>query len=334
MSNEQFPESAIGVDTVVLYHKACNDGKAAAWAVWNTLGDTAIYLPYQYKDEWPRECKGMHVIMVDLSITFDEFMAINDDIKSLLIIDHHKSAQELTHLFPPVANYEEYLKERPQMEHGGRVHIDMEECGSVLAWRFFGNLPKDTIVPLALQMVNDYDLWKHVIPDTKSFNAWLAQSSVSIQAFNTQVLKGDEIDESVLEIGDALLAKDASIASSVVKNYVCPCESNKGLKYALVNGPHHLRNEISDLLVDKYDFVVVYNRRSAVTVVSLRGKKGGGVDLSALAKRYGGGGHMDAASFSFPHHVHVDLTAFADVKITFMDRFKAAVQAFKSPLGK
>lgn len=329
-----FEVPAKPVDTVVLYHKACNDGKAAAWAAWNTLGDSAIYLPYQYNDPWPIQCENMHVIMVDLSITWDQYMQVRDDILSILIIDHHKSAEELTHHFPALKNYDEYLKERPKLEQGGRVHIDMSECGAILAWRFFGNLPKSAPVPLALKMVNDYDLWKHEISDTRAFNAWLSQSSVGTPAFNTQVLKGDDVDEAVLEIGEAILRHDTNIATSVVKNYPCKCVSNRGVKYVLVNGPHHLRNEISDQLMSDNDFVVVYNRRTHATVVSLRGKKDGPIDLSAVAKRYGGGGHKDAASFTFPHGRPVDLTTFVDVKVTLKDRFSAMIKAFKDPFGK
>lgn len=336
MSNEQFPKSVISADTVVLYHKGCNDGLASAWAAWTAFGDKASYLPYQYGDEWPWQCKGMHVVMVDLSITAEQYAKIADDIKSLIIIDHHKTAEDLQHRFMSVKSFDAYMGKRLTTWDIPLIYFDLAECGAVLSYRFFTDcmeLPLEQM-PMALQLVNDYDLWKHKLADSKAFNAWMRNVDVSIASFNTQVSFGDSVSEKVLEIGEALLGYDQSIAKSVVKNYVRKCITNRGVTYALVNGPHHLRNEISDILKDEYDFVVVYNQRTHKTIVSLRGNGSKVIDLSAVAKKYGGGGHHDSASFSFYNDKPVSLLTFADKKVTFMERIRSAINAFKSPLVK
>ncbi|MNX85689.1 hypothetical protein D3C86_1175380 [compost metagenome] len=74
----------------------------------------------------------------------------------------------------------------------------------------------------------------------------------------------------------------------------------RGYKVAVVNGPSHVRNEVSEEIMKKHhdvDFVMVYQIRSAKVVVSLRGRDKR-INMGVIAGEFGGGGHEDAAAFS------------------------------------
>lgn len=45
---------------VVMYHRACNDGIASAWAAYHYFGEDAQYIPWQYGDKIP-ELTGKEV---------------------------------------------------------------------------------------------------------------------------------------------------------------------------------------------------------------------------------------------------------------------------------
>jgi uncharacterized protein len=58
------------------------------------------------------------------------------------------------------------------------------------------------------------------------------------------------------------------------------------------------KSEIAHRLTDDYPFSIVWSMDSRGKVAwSLRSRRNGGIDVSLVAKKYGGGGHFHAASF-------------------------------------
>ncbi len=315
-------------DTVVLYHRGCNDGIVAAWAARGKLGDSAIYLPYQYGEDTPLECVDKHVIMVDLSLKLDRLDELKAKVKSVLIIDHHKTAIELEGHLIDVRTYSDYLKlrdDKAEVEKG-MLYLDQNYSGAVLSWAFFNDLVEIDLVslPIGLQHVHDYDLWIHELEETKAVNAWLINDRLTMERVDLLMSDTLNLPESILDVGNALLRYDDKIIRSVVREYVQIVDIGDGKVAALVNAPHHLRNELSDLLSDRYAYVVVYSKRKNRTVYSLRSKKDS-YDVSEIAARFGGGGHSEAAAFST---VHSELDDYVQesvfVKPRFMRRLKMA----------
>jgi len=281
-------------DTVVLYHRSCNDGIAAAWAAYQYLGEGALYAPYQYGDELPAIVQGRHLIMVDLSLPAEMLNLDELGVASLLIIDHHKTAQPLIAITDTVSNVDQYLKLR---EDGQRtfLYFDLAFSGAVLTWMFFAPADRAHAVPEALRMIQDYDLWKHELVGSRQFNAWLAAGDRSIERFNRGLRADGSVTAEVIASGHVLMEYDRRIAQSVAKLYVRPVKW-KGMMVATVNAPAHLRNEVADILSAQYPVVVCYTVRDEEVVYSLRSS--GEVDVSALAEQFDGGGHSKAAAFA------------------------------------
>lgn len=297
--------------TIVLYHRGCNDGIVAAWAAHTKFGDAAKYIAYQYGEELPVDVFGNHVIMVDLSLPEELLQKTKAEVESILIIDHHKTAMKIEYALQPVKTYSEYKRLRAQGDVGF-MRFDLEHSGAVLTWAFFNDV-EDIVVeelPWALRLIQDYDLWQHRFPDTKPVNAWLINGGLTIPRVAELMAHEGQIPPEVLAVGKSLMAYDDKIIRSVIREYLEVYTTPDGFKFVMVNAPHHLRNEIGDRLSTKYDFVVLYTRRKERTVYSLRARKGG-FDTSTISERYGGGGHAEASAFSIAHPVFTQRQAQA-----------------------
>ena len=75
-----------------IYHGNCADGFGAAWAVRAALKDVEFFTGH-YGDD-PPDVTGRHVIMVDFSYKRPVLDRMAMAARSILILDHHKSAAE------------------------------------------------------------------------------------------------------------------------------------------------------------------------------------------------------------------------------------------------
>lgn len=290
-------------DTVVLFHRGCNDGLAAAWAASKVLPEGTQYIQYQYGEELPPMPHDKHLILVDLSLTPEQIkMLYPQHIKSILIIDHHKTAIERLHGLPAIYSYNSYMLQRDSAERPIWLLADTTRSGATLAWAFFNNrLTTENWtadIPSVLTYIEDYDLWKFNFGATMPANTWLLNGPAEFKRLDAMVGEDGEVKKEIIETGMVVMEYDQRISKTVRRGYVEEGEY-EGHKFALVNGPHHLRNIICDALNDKYAFSVCYNRRADHTVFSIRSV---GPDVSVLAERFGGGGHAKAAAFTLSNN--------------------------------
>ena len=78
---------------ICIYHGNCADGFTAAWAVWRMFGDDVEFVPGVYGHE-PPDVAGKHVLMVDFSFKRAVLETMATSAKSIVILDHHKTAAE------------------------------------------------------------------------------------------------------------------------------------------------------------------------------------------------------------------------------------------------
>ena len=75
-----------------IYHAFCADGFGAAWIVRRALGDGVEFHAASYGQE-PPDVTGRDVLMVDFSYKRPVLVQMAAKAKSILILDHHKTAQ-------------------------------------------------------------------------------------------------------------------------------------------------------------------------------------------------------------------------------------------------
>lgn len=292
--------------TLVMYHKACNDGIASAWSAYAQFGEDAEYLPWQYGDKIPFMA-NRDVFMVDLSLTTKVLKEIawSDDAPNfIMIIDHHKSAIEgLEYDFPAIRNYEDLVYHAPRSDQGQVfVYLDIEQAGAMLTWKFFQNWDKTPEAerakpPEILRYIQDYDLWKHEIKNAKAINAWLSNGDLTIERFDSITGFDGKVRYEFIQTGKALMQYDDKIIRHTCRDYIQMVQCGK-FQVPFVNAPHHLRNEIGSRLGEEHPFVVLYTERNGKTIYSLRSKE---MPIDWIATQNGGGGHANAAAFKMTH---------------------------------
>jgi oligoribonuclease NrnB/cAMP/cGMP phosphodiesterase (DHH superfamily) len=225
--------------------------------------------------------------MLDFSVPRNLLLLLAES-HEVWVLDHHKTAKaDLEGLDHP------------------KLHItfDMDKSGAVLAWEFFH---PDTEVPWFLQYVQDRDLWNWQLPHSKSINstigscpreflvwdAWLGANELNILSFVEQgeaiQRMKDRFTEQLIEdprVGLFHIDKDGKL---------------EVIAAPTINAPSFLASEAAYAILNKYPrapFAAVYrdvgNGERHWSLRSMEGR----MDVSEVAKRYGGGGHRNAAGF-------------------------------------
>lgn len=167
-----------------IYHANCCDGFASAWAVHRKFGDAVDFVAVNYGDGPPRKMidKDRDVLIVDFSYPRPVLEEMSVWARSVLVLDHHKTAAEqlaglpgLEHpMFP--ASIEHWLHYGGMIDRGAdgcnlAACFDMERSGAGITLDVLTG-GDETTRPRLIDLVEDHDLWrfKHD-PDTRRFHA-------------------------------------------------------------------------------------------------------------------------------------------------------------------
>lgn len=268
---------------LVIFHGSCADGFCAAWAAWRHFKEAADYLPANY-GEPPPDVARRDVYLLDFSYKQDplrRLVAFNDRVT---VLDHHKTAQaDLTE--PSLAE-----------KCGDKLSVvfDMEKSGGRLAWEHFHS---GTTAPWLVDYTEDRDLWRWALPDSKAVSAFVASYPFDFATWDNwrdQIFPGTRQWDSILDAGEAILRYQQQKVDEQVKN-AREVEID-GYRVLAVNCTH-LTSEIAGKLAEGRPFGAAwFQRADGKRVWSLRSREGG-IDVSEVARKRGGGGHRNAAGF-------------------------------------
>lgn len=245
----------------------------AAWAVRKALGDVEC-VPVIHGDA-PPDVAGRDVIMVDFSFGRAVMQAMYRDARSLLVLDHHKSAQaDLAGL--PFAVF------------------DMNHSGAGMAWDWFH---PDIARPALVNLVEDADLWRHALPCTREFQLRLALEPMDFSSWDRIAGMSTQETEAFVAEGKILRrAFDGEVATLLEDRYTVELAGETGLA---VNAPGRYRSELGHhLALISGSFGLVWCQADGALKISLRSC--GNYDVAELAAKFGGGGHRNASGFTLP----------------------------------
>lgn len=277
-----------------LYHKSCSDGLGAAMAVraWfneqpfdaaqdvprSVINRGIEFKTIQYGDPAP-DVTGLDVFIVDFSFPPDTLRQMAELANSLVMIDHHASAQK-DYGAPSVMPYPENTT----------IIFDMDKAGCILTWEY---LFPTTPPPELFYYLQDRDLWQWKLTQSKEvsaalrsykpfFNVWDEfMTSAGLEKLKAEGAAILRYQNQQIEAG---LSQPAQMVE--ICGYTVPC----------VNCTH-LISELGNELAKGQPFAALYFDTADKRVFSLRSADDG-VDVSEVAKLYGGGGHARAAGFS------------------------------------
>lgn len=277
---------------LIIYHDNCADGFGAAWAAYRKFGtDGAEYLPMQYNDPrvhidddelvFPTQVEGRDVFILDFSFPPSIHFAISDLANITFHRDHHKTAFE-AYGFDP--------NKRFVMEEGGEsIILDPNKSGCVLAWELFHSATPPTI----LELIQDRDLWQWKLDGTKDFATALRSKPFSFEWFDEAMLNV----EGLMADGAAMNRLfDQQLADITKHPTLIDLFGTEDTGLA-VNCTPQFASEAGNTLAKQsgtYGATWCVGEHGQV-FFSLRSI--GEYDVSAIAKRFGGGGHRNAAGF-------------------------------------
>lgn len=260
--------------TYVLYHGNCYDGFGAAFAAWLKFGDRARYIPVLYGKPLPDLPDAEVVYIVDFSYSKDVLLALALKAK-VIVLDHHKTAE---------ADLAEIVGlENPQ------VIFDMHRSGALMTYEhLFPGQP----VPLLFQYLSDRDLWTFKLDQSARVHKAVASFPMDFATWANEFLDLDRLkregavcerlhDQLVQNVCDR--AYDWEIAGHrvpVVNTSIAWSEIGNELLRRNPNAP----------------FAACFTVHRDHVQWSLRSEDHR-EDVSEIAKRFGGGGHRNAAGF-------------------------------------
>ena len=287
-------------DVVCLFHGDCFDGMGAAWTVKRKYPN-AKFIQVEYQKVPPvEELLGKNVLIVDFSYSIHWLTYIAVAAKSLVIYDHHKSAEN------DLRMYNDWVKaERPDLIERFHAVYDLHRSGALITWN---ELFPNTDAPRLIQHISDRDLWNNDLPGTVEIMAGVGAYPLELDTW-TKVftyhhegsfnLEHHNLMDDLEVAGRYILNKqqtDINRLIALTKREITIGEHT----VEMINVPRHLVSEAVGQLAKGAPFAVGYFDTAEGREFSFRSTKGEGLDVSKVAAIIGGGGHMNASGARVP----------------------------------
>lgn len=266
--------------TYILYHKNCYDGFGAAYAAktWEDslpktdIGGESEYIPVAYGEPMPTMEDHSNVFILDFSYPREQLLELKRRMIQVQVIDHHQTAQK-------------------DLEGLPFALFDMKRSGATMAWDYFHEgIPYPALFPY----LQDRDLWTQKLPQTQEVASALRMYPMDFKVWESLVnnagveklkIEGDVVLRFTNNIVD-IMCQQARMMD--VGGYMVPV-ANATIAFS----------EVGQALLKKYPnvpFTAYYlDRADGMRQWGMRSRPD--FDCSEVAKKYGGGGHKNAAGF-------------------------------------
>lgn len=277
-------------DRMIIFHANCVDGFTSAWVAHKRFGrrDTDEYVPAKYGDD-PPSVKGKKVLILDFSYPRDVLLRMKEEADELIVLDHHKTAEE-------------------DLKGLDFCQFDMDRSGCAMTWDYL--FPEYKERPWIVNYAQDRDLWHWRLPSSEHVNALL-------QVYPKDFASWDALNEMDLseakKTGEAInMARSGYINLMKEHARIIQFEGYEGVP--CVNAPFYSISELLHILASDHVSNPIeggegvrfslgwFQRGDGKFQYSLRSK--GEFDVSEIAKRFGGGGHKNAAGFVSDTIIH------------------------------
>lgn len=274
---------------ICFYHSKDLDGHCSGAVVKKRYPDCKM-IGIDYPDEFPMDqIRGEDIILVDYSLQpFSRMIQAANSAKSLLWIDHHSAA---------IKDYEACKKAYDSVNIDKiKAVVDTKFAGCELAWK---TMFPDEAMPITIKMLGRYDVWDKSDPRTDLFQ-------LGVKLLQTDPSK-DNVWDFLFNLEENVTEFDRLIDNGkIVQKYMNQMNADaaktmafevefEGLRFICINkgGGSHSFDTVYN--PEKHDAMLsfVYTNKKEWGVSMYATKKD--IDVSVIAKKYGGGGHVGAA---------------------------------------
>lgn len=280
------PEGFTMTDKLILYHANCPDGFTSMWVAYRALmrwwhnqditegsiPPNIECVPMHYKQP-PPDVTGKDVYICDFSFPRTMLQEMHFKAERLVVLDHHKTAQQ-------------------DLEGLEFCVFDMNRSGAGITWDYFHNGNEPGPRPWLVEYIQDRDLWTWKLPNSRQICDAISSRPLTLEAWDEMAAMPtpDLLDVEGQAIGKY---KTTVIDSHIKQAYITEFE---GYEVPAVNAST-LNSELGNILSKNYPFAVAWSYLGeGIFRYSLRATSN--VDVSAICKKYGGGGHAAAAGFT------------------------------------
>lgn len=283
------------------------DGKCAAFWVkyalmlrdgYNYNNDDFRKINYGFDFPFDDIEKDEEVYIVDFSISPEEMDTLLDITKNVTWIDHHITA---------IDKYKNYNKYVPGLRFNGIAGCMLTYCYMMKLTRYGKETISDVFdpvkmiqdAPLFTKYIADMDVWKFEYGDnTRNFCLGFA-SEENTEPYDDiwmdMINFPDKIENTLIENGKIISKYKKSFAKEYLKSKSFKTVFEGHLALAMNIGLIGSDWFESADNIDDYDMFISFSfggKRWSYTLYSSK------IDVSEIAKKYGGGGHTGAAGFS------------------------------------
>jgi len=261
------------------YHHNDLDGRCAAAIVdkfnkRNNLSQVE-YIEVDYKDVIDVESIVRHevVYIVDFSFKPEVMEEVLKRTTNVVWLDHHKTAMEYKY----------------SIELGGMRSSAWSGCE--LVWR---HLFAERDMPMAVKLIGDYDKWALKLQPAcfEFYEGMKLEKNAPTSSIWEKLFDDNSLVEAVCLQGRMAIRYRDNYCADICKTYGYETEI-EGHK-AFATNLYRFGSKGFGELFDKYDCCLAYIYDGKQFTVSLYSQK---IDVSEIAKKYGGGGHKGAAGF-------------------------------------
>lgn len=297
-------------NVVILTHRHCIDGTSAAFILYdyyNKLEESNMKYsikfilvdpsdPSKEIAEFKEYCQQFgcyKAYSVDIGYKYQDFNQLIEIFPKIIILDHHISSYN-----DISTNFNNILPTNYIFKN--------DKSGATLMWEYFYPVQP---VPLLFQYVEDRDLWKFQLKDSKI----ITEGMYNILSFDNFNIWGEFIKDEKLfikrcyDLGSALVEINERKNNDMIdKGKIITIDGYKVFHVNTMENISTLGSTIcqmvdtnGDLLVD-YALIWHYNAAEELFKCSLRSNAKTDVDVSKIAKGFNpnGGGHKNAAGFT------------------------------------
>lgn len=263
----------------VFYHADCMDGLAAGLAAclyFDFLKTEMKPLQFGWDVDLPDDTEAVWFLDVIPSNINDLYLDLPQG--RIHIIDHHKSTKYL-------ADY--------SRKYGGTFIHDKNHSACVLAWNHFFEA---ITLPLFYEYIEDRDLWKWEMEDSRAVNAFLRSFPMRFPSLlnHIQMEKEPGYFKSAIDQGRGIVRHiDQQVKIMVDSGVVQLLDSPVG-PVPVMNRTCY-RSEVGEYLIKAFSAPLSITFRHKTDGFTCSFRSAGTVDVERLARTFSGGGHSNSS---------------------------------------
>lgn len=263
-------------DIVVIYHGDCSDGFGGAWVAWKKFQKRADYIGAFHGDEPSAGLIGKEVYFIDFVYPKPIMEQLKKTVKKMVIIDHHKTAMDVLDLA------DEKL-------------FNIKHSGAVLSWNYFY---PDKSIPSLLKYIEDRDLWFWKLDKSREVLAYFDLFIFDFKIWDDIISKLDsnKVKKKEFVANGTLLMRQWNNLCGNMLNDAAKVEF-EGYRIYCINTTHIFSSDLGNLLSEKLPPMAIAWHQGSDGNFGVSLRSDGTLDVSEIAKKYGGGGHKAAAGF-------------------------------------